>query len=84
MARYSLRNGKITAPEFDAKHITVQDNDNEGTYAAPYLKLYPVAKGGDPVYIYIGTANRVCAGTTAPIGTSGTFANGGAPLGTAT
>lgn len=83
MARYSLRDGKLTLPQADVKHLVIKNTDNEGTFAAPYLKLYPVAKGGDPVYIYVGTANRVCAATTAPIGTSGAFANGGLPLGTA-
>ena len=84
MGRYSLRDGKIKAPEMDAKHLALNDVDNEGTYAAPYIKMTPVAKGGDDVYIFVGTANRICAGTTVPVGTSGAYSNTGAPLGTAT
>jgi len=84
MGRYSLRNGKISLPQVEAKHVVIKDEDNQGTKAAPYLKLYPVAKGGSPIYIFVGTANRVCASDSAPVGTSGAFANVGAPLGTAT
>jgi len=83
MGRYSLRNGTLSLPSVTAKHITLEDEDNTGTYVAPYLRVKAVAKGDSNYYhIHVGTGGRVCVSTTAPIGTSGAFANVGSPLGT--
>ena len=80
MGRYSLRDGKIKAPKMDAKHLALNDVDNEGTYAAPYIKITPVAKSGDDAYIYVGTSGGLRIASTAPVGTSGTFADTGAAI----
>lgn len=83
MARYSLRNGEVRAPSMSVKHLTVENVDNEGKFVAPYVRLKSVAKGdSDYYYLHVGTAGRVCASTTAPVGTSGAYANIGTPLGT--
>lgn len=81
MGRYSLKDGKITAKESEAKQLTIKDTDNEGDMAEFYIKIYPMAKTADPAYLYLGSAGQLCLSSTAPTGTSGSFTNIGTTVG---
>ncbi len=67
MSVYGFRDNKLKIKEAEvSNHIVVQ----------------PTAVSGTPVYLFLGTAGQLCISSTAPVSTSGVFANIGNSLGT--
>lgn len=76
MGRYSLRDGKLTLPQADIKHVVVKtDASRDDKFAAPYIELHSPAKGASARYLYLGTAGALTISDVAPVGTSGAFAD---------
>jgi hypothetical protein len=87
MGVYGFRNNKFKSDSLEAyKELNVLK------YPAPkavaYIKLQACVVGTPTsknrfAYVFLGTAGRLCISSTAPVGTTGAFANKGSPLGTA-
>ena len=84
MGKYTLRNGKIGAKKFQSKEFEVRAIDSaDGVYGASFIKLYPPQGATQtPAYLYLGTGGNLLISTSAPVGTSGVFANVGKVIAT--
>jgi hypothetical protein len=92
MAKYGYRDNKLNAKDVEAGSIdangVLEVSKTTESKAVAYLKMQTcqVGSAGAPdgfVYVFVGTAGRLCISTSAPVGTTGAFANAGSPLGTA-
>jgi len=86
MSNYGLRDNKFSAKEISVKALdakSLEVTKEEASNSVTYIKMDACANGGDSVYLFVGTAGRLCISSTLPIATSGVFANKGGILGTA-
>jgi hypothetical protein len=81
MSVYGFRDNKLVVQSPEIKESIVLSKKNEAK-AVTYIKLDSCAASRSPVYLFVGTAGRLCLSSTAPVGTSGVFANIGGSLGT--
>lgn len=80
MAAFGFRNNKLKA-DVDANVLTVSKKQKKNSSC--YIALGASNVTGGVYYLYVGTGKSLCLSTTAPVGTSGAFANKGKVLGTA-
>ena len=82
--RYTFRNGRLKSQSVTSEDFEVKaPHTNDGVYGAPYIKLYPPQGATQtPAYLYLGTGGSLRLSSSAPVGTSGVFANVGQQIAT--
>ena len=80
MTAYGFRNNKLKA-DVESNVLTISKKQKKKS--ACYIELQASSVTGRKYYLYIGTAGHLMLSSTAPVGTSGAFADTGTRLGTA-
>ena len=80
MAAYGFRNNKLKA---NVESTIVSVLKKEKKNASCYIELQSSSVTGGKYYLYIGTAGHLMLSSTAPVGTSGAFADKGTRIATA-
>lgn len=83
MSVYGYRDNKLNIKELDANVITLKKTDK--SKSVTYIEIPALTVGTvapQTAYLFLGTAGRLCVSSTAPVGTTGAFANKGLEIGT--
>ena len=83
MGIYGYRDNKLEIKEIEANIVELKKKAE--SKSVTYIKIPALTVGTvapQTAYLFLGSAGKLCASSTAPVGTTGAFANKGLVIGT--